>query len=76
MTDRHVIRAGQRLGLSQPAVSAALNRLRGTLNDDLFVRSGAEMVPTPRALALAEHCRLAPRGEALSRLPSRSPSEL
>jgi DNA-binding transcriptional LysR family regulator len=54
MTERHVTRAGQRIGLSQPAVSAALNRLRGVLEDDLFVRQGGEMVPTARALALAE----------------------
>jgi DNA-binding transcriptional LysR family regulator len=54
MTERHATRAGQRIGLSQPAVSAALNRLRGVLNDDLFVRRAGEMAPTPRALALAE----------------------
>jgi DNA-binding transcriptional LysR family regulator len=54
MTERHATRAGQRIGLSQPAVSAALNRLRGILDDNLFVRRGGEMAPTPRALALAE----------------------
>jgi DNA-binding transcriptional LysR family regulator len=54
MTERHATRAGQRIGLSQPAVSAALNRLRGILADDLFVRRGGEMAPTPRALTLAE----------------------
>jgi DNA-binding transcriptional LysR family regulator len=54
MAERHVTRAGQRIGLSQPAVSAALSRLRAIFHDDLFVRSGGEMLPTPRALALAE----------------------
>lgn len=50
---RSVTRAAQALGLSQPALSAALARLRRLLDDPLFVRSGAEMKPTPRAQALA-----------------------
>jgi DNA-binding transcriptional LysR family regulator len=54
MTERHATRAGQRIGLSQPAVSAALNRLRGILADDVFVRRGGEMAPTALALTLAE----------------------
>ncbi len=49
MRERSATRAGERIGLSQPAVSAALNRLRALLNDQLFVRRGNEMVPTPRA---------------------------
>lgn len=49
MRERSVTRAGERIGLSQPAVSAALNRLRALLDDQLFVRRGNEMVPTPRA---------------------------
>src|SRR5262249_23923575 len=53
MAERQVTRAGQRIGLSQPAVSAALNRLRGILDDELFVRRAGEMVPTARALELA-----------------------
>jgi DNA-binding transcriptional LysR family regulator len=57
MRERSVTRAGERVGLSQPAVSAALNRLRAALGDQLFVRRGAEMVPTPRAEALAEPVR-------------------
>lgn len=43
-----------RLGLTQPAVSNALARLRRTLGDDLFVRTAAGMQPTPFAEALAE----------------------
>lgn len=54
MRERSATRAGERIGLSQPAVSAALNRLRHLLGDELFVRQVNEMVPTPRALALAE----------------------
>lgn len=44
-----VTRAAQRLGLSQPAVSNALARLRRVLNDPLFVRSTQGMEATPRA---------------------------
>jgi DNA-binding transcriptional LysR family regulator len=52
MQERSVTRAGERIGLSQPAVSSALNRLRHLVGDQLFVREGNTMVPTPRALAL------------------------
>ncbi|HYM32871.1 MAG TPA: LysR family transcriptional regulator [Candidatus Cybelea sp.] len=57
MRERSATRAGERVGLSQPAVSAALNRLRHALGDELFVRQVNEMVPTPRAVALAEPLR-------------------
>src|SRR5258705_7680564 len=53
MQERSVTRAGQRLGLSQPAMSHALARLRHMLKDDLFVRSPKGMLPTPRAEQLA-----------------------
>jgi DNA-binding transcriptional LysR family regulator len=52
MRERSATRAGLRLGLSQPAVSAALNRLRYAMEDRLFVRQRNVMVPTARALAL------------------------
>ena len=54
-------RTGERVGLSQPAVSSALGRLRQILGDELFVREGNRMVPTERALALCEPVRLALR---------------
>lgn len=41
--------AGKRLGLSQPAVSHALQRLRDTFGDPLFVRGPRGLSPTPRA---------------------------
>lgn len=44
--ERSVSRAGDRLGLTQPAVSHALGRMRDTFQDDLFVRAGAAMAPT------------------------------
>src|SRR2546427_10971581 len=46
-------RAGKRLGMSQPALSHALNRLRYLLKDQLFLRTPQGMVPTPRAEQLA-----------------------
>jgi DNA-binding transcriptional LysR family regulator len=49
MQERNLTRAGERLGMSQPAVSHALARLRHALKDDLFVRSPEGMRPTPRA---------------------------
>jgi DNA-binding transcriptional LysR family regulator len=54
MTERQVTRAGERLGLSQPATSNALARLRNLTKDDLFVRSGGKLHPTPVAIALAQ----------------------
>lgn len=44
--------AGERLGLSQPAVSRTLGRLREAFDDPLLVRVGGRMRPTPRAQAL------------------------
>lgn len=59
LRERSVTRAGERIGLSQPAVSAALARLRHALNDQLFVRQGHDMLPTPRAESLAGPVRTA-----------------
>jgi DNA-binding transcriptional LysR family regulator len=53
MQDRSVTRAGSRIGLSQPAMSHALTRLRHMLKDELFIRTPQGMVPTPRAEMLA-----------------------
>src|SRR2546427_12208410 len=53
MQDGSVTRAGKRLGMSQPALSHALNRLRYLVKDQLFIRTPTGMVPTPRAEQLA-----------------------
>jgi DNA-binding transcriptional LysR family regulator len=53
ITERNVTRAAARNGLSQPAVSKALNRLRYLFDDPLFVRRDRAMEPTARALELA-----------------------
>jgi DNA-binding transcriptional LysR family regulator len=52
LEERNVTRAGARLGLTQSAVSHALNRLRYALNDELLVRGPSGMQPTPRALEM------------------------
>jgi DNA-binding transcriptional LysR family regulator len=67
---RSVTRAGEAIGLSQPAMSAAVARLRTLFGDALFVRSGPEMKSTPRALELAAPVRRVietVRGEILQR---------
>ncbi|WP_370151931.1 LysR family transcriptional regulator [Ferrovibrio sp.] len=54
LAESHVQRAGQRVGLSQPATSHALARLRALLGDPLLVRVGAAMVLTPKAEGLRQ----------------------
>ena len=53
MRERSVSRAAARLFLSQPAVSASLNRLREAFGDPLFTRTPHGVEPTARAHALA-----------------------
>lgn len=50
---RSVTRAAEAVGLSQPAMSAAVSRLRALFDDPLFVRAGAQMRATTRALELS-----------------------
>ncbi|TAK80172.1 MAG: LysR family transcriptional regulator [Betaproteobacteria bacterium] len=57
--ERGVTPAATRLGLTQPAVSNALARLRAVFGDALFVRTAAGMDPTPFARELAEPVRQA-----------------
>jgi DNA-binding transcriptional LysR family regulator len=65
MDERHVGRAATRLSLSPSAVSHGLGRLRTQLNDPLFLKTPRGVVPTDRALSLAE-----PIGDILSRVRS------
>ena len=48
-TERNLTKAGKVLGITQPAVSNALSRLRTTFNDNLFTRTAHGMMPTPIA---------------------------
>jgi DNA-binding transcriptional LysR family regulator len=52
LLEANVSRAAMRIGLSQPAASHALQRLRDLIGDPLLVRVGARMELTPRAQAL------------------------
>ena len=53
MEERSVTRAAERLGITQPALSNALTRLRALLLDPLFIRERYGMQPTPKAQELA-----------------------
>lgn len=53
-SERNVTRAAARVGVSQPAMSAALSRLRTLFNDPLFLRSAKGLLPTPKARELSE----------------------
>ncbi|HET7268035.1 MAG TPA: LysR family transcriptional regulator [Oleiagrimonas sp.] len=53
MEERNVTRAAARLGITQPALSNALNRLRDTLRDPLFIRERYGIKPTPLAEEVA-----------------------
>lgn len=54
LDENSVTRAAERLNLSPPAMSRALARLRELMGDPIMVRSGRNLVPTPRALELRE----------------------
>jgi DNA-binding transcriptional LysR family regulator len=53
LDERNVTRAANRLGISQPALSARLNRMRDVLGDPLFIPAQRGVVPTQYALELA-----------------------
>ncbi len=63
MAERSVTKAGVRIGRTQPAMSAALSRLRALLKDELFIRGPNGLQPTARALDLSE-----PLGRALAEI--------
>jgi DNA-binding transcriptional LysR family regulator len=65
LLEANVSRAAMRIGLSQPAASHALQRLRDLIGDPLLVRTGARMELTPRALGLR-----APLAQALDQVRS------
>ncbi len=53
MHERNLSHAAENLGMSQPAVSQALKRLRSVYNDPLFERKSGQMMPTLKAEAIA-----------------------
>ena len=72
LEERNVTRAGQRIGLSQPATSAALARLRRHFGDDLLARSGGQYELTALGLALLD--RTATACDLLERVFSSQPA--
>ena len=52
MQEQNITRAAHTLGMSQPAVSNAVSRLKVMFNDELFVRYGRGIQPTARAYQL------------------------
>ena len=64
LTDRNITHAAARLGVSQPALSARLSRLRAIFGEPLFIPSphGRGVLPTPRAEALRPQVAAVLRG--------------
>jgi DNA-binding transcriptional LysR family regulator len=76
MEERSVTRAARRIGLSQPAMSNALARLRRTFNDQLLARATDGLAPTPVAQALIGpvHAALMQLRAALEEKPAFNPA--
>ena len=70
MHERSVTRAAEKLFLGQPAISAALSRLRTLFDDPLFVRTGRSMEPTARAQEI--FALLSPALDSISTAVSRA----
>ncbi|MDR9752377.1 LysR substrate-binding domain-containing protein [Pseudomonas sp. SZMC_28357] len=70
MFEKNLTRAGEKLFLGQPAVSAALARLRDLFDDPLLVRNGRVLEPTQRALAILRE--LQPAMDTISGAVSRA----
>ena len=59
MAERNISRAARNLAMTQPAASNALRRLREALGDELLIRAGRGVEPTPFALAIWPDVRTA-----------------
>ncbi|OKH98196.1 LysR family transcriptional regulator [Streptomyces sp. CB02923] len=78
LEEESVTAAADRLGLSGPAMSRALGRIRRTVGDPVLVRAGRRMVPTPRALEIraAVHRTVRDARSILTPAPPADPAEL
>ena len=72
LEENSVAAAADRLHLSPPAMSRTLSRIRRATGDDILVRSGRTMTPTPRALELREETRELVRRAAAVLTPPRT----
>ena len=57
--EKNVTKASKKVGITQPAMSNALNRLRYLVKDELFIRGPKGMRPTPRAIELSVPIQIA-----------------
>ena len=57
LTERNLTRAGEAIGLTQPAVSGSIAKLRKIIGDPLLVRSGRSFELTERAQAVVDACQ-------------------
>lgn len=74
MEERSVLRASQKVNLSQSAVSHSLARLRDLLDDELFIRTASGMQPTARAMSMSPIVRQSLRSlEAMIEAPNFDP---
>lgn len=69
LEENSVQAAADRMHLSAPAMSRTLSRIRAATGDDILVRTGRTMTPTPRALEIRDEVRelVARAGDVLSR---------
>jgi DNA-binding transcriptional LysR family regulator len=76
MGERNVTRAARSIGLSQPAMSNALHRLRLTFDDPLFVRTSSGMLPTAFARSMFDSIRpaLGQLRETIEKRPAFDPA--
>ena len=76
MFERNLTRVAARLFMGQPAVSAALGRLRDLFDDPLLLRNGRTMEPTARAMDILKELRpaLDTISDAVSRVKEFDPS--
>src|ERR1700678_3752028 len=74
LEENSVAAAADRLHLSPPAMSRTLSRIRRATGDDILVRAGRTMTPTPRALELREETRELVRRAAVVLTPTRTPA--
>jgi len=77
LRQRHVTRAAEEIGLTQPAMSHILARLRHALGDDLLVRGSAGLALTSRAEEIAPHVTaILDAARAIYRPPAFEPSKV
>ena len=70
LREKNVTRAAEELGISQPAMSNGLKRIRDLFGDPILVRTSDGMTPTDRAIDCLLYTSPSPRDMRRSRMPS------